>query len=106
MQAVIYLATAPKSNAAYMHINQHCALHIRQAVPPPAHLINAPTKMMKEMGFGKDYAYDHDAPDGFSGQNCFPEEMARPQLYAPKERGFERDIIKRLAYWQKLRDSK
>ena len=107
VQAVIYLATAPKSNAAYMaHKSALRLAHQTGAVPPPAHLINAPTKMMKEMGFGKDYAYDHDAPDGFSGQNCFPEEMARPQLYAPKERGFERDIIKRLAYWQKLRDSK
>ena len=107
VQAVIYLATAPKSNAAYMaHKSALRLAHQTGAVPPPAHLINAPTKMMKEMGFGKDYAYDHDAPDGFSGQNCFPDEMARPQLDAPKERGFERDIIKRLAYWQKLRDSK
>ena len=107
VQAVIYLATAPKSNAAYMaHKSALRLAHQTGAVPPPAHLINAPTKMMKEMGFGKDYAYDHDAPDGFSGQNCFPDEMARPQLYVPKERGFERDIIKRLAYWQKLRDSK
>ena len=106
-QAVIYLATAPKSNAAYMARKSAMRLaHQTGAVPPPAHLINAPTKMMKEMGFGKDYAYDHDAQDGFSGQNCFPEVMGSPQLYAPKEMGFERDIIKRLAYWQKLRDSR
>ena len=62
--------------------------------------------MMKEMGYGKGYAYDHDAENGFSGQNCFPDEMGRTQFYQPKEIGFERDIAKRLAYWQKLRDGR
>ena len=74
------------------------------AVPPPNHLINAPTKMMKDMGFGKGYAYDHDAKDGFSGQNCFPDELPRTRFYEPKEIGFEREVSKRLAYWQKRRD--
>ena len=62
--------------------------------------------MMKELGYGQGYAYDHDAENGFSGQNCFPNEMPRQQFYAPKEIGFEREIAKRLAYWQKLRDQK
>ena len=107
VQAVIYLATAPKSNAVYTASKSAFALTKQTgALPPPKHLINAPTKMMKEMGFGAGYHYDHDAAHGFSGQNCFPEEMGRPSLYQPKEIGFERDIIKRLAYWQKLRDQK
>ena len=105
VQAVIYLATAPKSNAVY--VASKAALHMAQstgAMPPPNHLINAPTKMMKDMGFGKGYAYDHDAKDGFSGQNCFPDELPRIRLYEPKEIGFEREVLKRLAYWQKRRD--
>ena len=106
VQAVIYLASAPKSNAAYVAAKS--ALHTAQktgAVPPPKHLLNAPTSLMKEMGYGRGYAYDHDAANGFSGQNCFPDEMARTQFYQPKEIGFEREIAKRLAYWQKLRDA-
>ena len=71
--------------------------------PPPKHILNAPTKMMKEQGYGAGYAYDHDAEDGFSGQNYFPETMQRPVLYAPVERGFERELKKRLDYFAKLR---
>jgi putative ATPase len=67
------------------------------------HILNAPTRMMKGMGYGEGYAYDHDAPDGFSGQNYFPADMERQTFYRPVERGFERDILKRLEYWQKLR---
>ena len=70
---------------------------------PPAHILNAPTKLMKELGYGKNYAYDHDAPDAFSGQTDFPDKMPRRQFYKPPERGFEREINKRLAYWDKLR---
>jgi putative ATPase len=73
---------------------------------PPAHILNAPTSMMKELGYGAGYAYDHDEEDGFSGQNYFPQAMARQQFYQPAERGFEREIIKRLDYWNKLREKK
>lgn len=103
-QLVIYLATAPKSNAAYVaygaakrSAQQHGSLM------PPMHILNAPTKLMKDIGYGKDYAYDHNAEDGFSGQNYFPDGMAREEYYTPRERGFEREIIKRLEYWEKLR---
>ncbi len=70
---------------------------------PPAHILNAPTKLMKEIGYGKGYAYDHDQADGFSGQNYFPDGMPRQAFYEPVERGFEREINKRLAYWNRLR---
>jgi putative ATPase len=73
---------------------------------PPKHILNAPTRMMKDMGYGKDYAYDHDVEDGFSGQDYFPEGLGRRQLYQPAERGFEREIAKRLEYWDKLRKEK
>lgn len=107
VQAVIYLANAPKSNAAYRASKAAAAMAYQTgAVPPPKHLINAPTSMMKEMGFGKGYQYDHDAEAGFSGQNCLPDELGRPHFYEPKEVGFEREIKKRLAYWQKLRDQR
>lgn len=106
VQAVIYLSTAPKSNAAYVAAKASLiAAHRTGAVPPPKHLLNAPTKMMKDMGYGKGYAYDHDSQHGFSGQHCFPHEMPRESYYKPREIGFERDIAKRLAYWQKLRES-
>ena len=105
VQAVIYLATAPKSNAAYKASKAAFTLAQQTgALPPPKHLLNAPTKMMKEFGYGQGYAYDHDTEKGFSGQHCFPDEMPRQTLYEPKEIGFERDIAKRLAYWQKLRE--
>jgi putative ATPase len=106
-QAVIYLATAPKSNAAYVAFNEsRRSAQETGSLMPPAHILNAPTKLMKELGYGKDYAYDHDAEDGFSGQNYFPDGMARRTFYDPPERGFEREIRKRLDYWAKLRARK
>ena len=71
---------------------------------PPMHILNAPTKLMKELGYSKGYDYDHNAEDAFSGQNYFPDDMKREEYYTPVERGFEREIIKRLEYWEKLRD--
>ena len=104
---VIYLATAPKSNAAYKAFKAATkAANARGSLSPPAHILNAPTKMMKELGYGANYQYDHDDLDGFSGQNCFPDEMERAQFYHPVERGYEREIAKRLAYWDKLRQQK
>lgn len=103
-QAVIYLATAPKSNAAYGAFK--AAMKTAKetgSLSPPMHILNAPTKLMKELGYGAGYAYDHDAEDGFSGQNYFPDEMARVQLYQPVERGFERELKKRQDYFGKLR---
>lgn len=103
-QCVIYLGTAPKSNAAYTAYKAAMQLARETgSVAPPKHILNAPTKMMKDMGYGAGYAYDHDQPDGFSGQNYFPDGMARAELYQPVERGFEREIRKRLDYWDKLR---
>ena len=103
-QALTYLALAPKSNAAYNAYKEAR----RQAqktgsLSPPKHILNAPTKLMKEQGYGKGYAYDHDAEDGFSGQDYFPEDMKRPVLYQPVERGFERELKKRVDYFSKLR---
>ncbi len=106
-QAVIYLGTAPKSNAVYRASGAaHAAAKERGSLAPPKHILNAPTKMMREQGYGAGYQYDHDAPDGFSGQNYFPEEMPRQKFYSPGERGFEREVSKRLAYWQGLRDKR
>lgn len=107
VQAVIYLATAPKSNAVYMaEIAARRAARDHGSLAPPMHILNAPTKMMKSLGYGDGYAYDHDADDGFSGQNYFPETMDRQQFYRPVARGFERDVQKRLEYWQKLREKR
>ena len=104
-QAVIYLATAPKSNAAYAALGAaNRAAKETGSLMPPAHILNAPTKLMKNLGYGAGYQYDHDTDDGFSGQNYFPEGMGRPDFYRPAERGFEREIAKRLAYWAKLRE--
>jgi putative ATPase len=104
---VIYLATAPKSNAAYKAFKAATKAAAQTgSLSPPAHILNAPTKLMKQLGYGADYAYDHDDPDGFSGQNCFPDGMARQVFYQPVERGYEREIAKRLAYWDRLRASK
>ena len=101
---VIYLATAPKSNAAYTAFKQARAAAAQTgSLPPPSHILNAPTKMMKDMGYGANYAYDHDDPDGFSGQNCFPDGMELVRYYTPVERGYEREIAKRLAYRDRLR---
>lgn len=106
-QAVTYLALAPKSNAAYVGYKAAMAEARKTgSEPPPKHILNAPTKMMKEQGFGAGYAYDHDAEDGFSGQNYFPETMKRPILYAPVERGFERELKKRLEWFTNLRAKK
>ncbi len=103
-QAVVYMATAPKSNAVYRAFPAaKRAAQEHGSLMPPAHILNAPTKMMKNLGYGAGYHYDHDAEDGFSGQNYFPDEMAREQFYVPKETGFEREIAKRLDYWSKLR---
>lgn len=103
-QATIYLAMAPKSNAAYMAYKASVrSAKTNGSLTPPAHILNAPTKMMKDLGYGKDYAYDHDAKDGFSGQNYFPDDMERESYYQPKQRGFEREMVKRLDYWNKLR---
>jgi putative ATPase len=106
-QTTIYLATAPKSNAAYKAYGAAMkAAKQHGSLAPPKHILNAPTKLMAEQGYGADYAYDHTTPEAFSGQNYFPDEMDREQYYDPPERGFEREIRKRLAYWQKLRDEK
>lgn len=105
-QALIYLATAPKSNAAYMAYGAAKSAAAKTgSLMPPKHILTAPTKLMKDIGYGRDYAYDPDTEHGFSGQNYFPETMARQPFYQPVERGFERDIKKRLEYWQKLRDA-
>ncbi|WP_282047515.1 replication-associated recombination protein A [Roseibium album] len=103
-QSVIYLATAPKSNGAY--VAYKAAMRDAKSsgsLLPPKHILNAPTKLMKQEGYGAGYQYDHDAPDGFSGQDYFPEKLGRQSYYDPPERGFERDLRKRLDYWSRLR---
>ncbi|MEM9584672.1 MAG: replication-associated recombination protein A [Pseudomonadota bacterium] len=103
-QAVIYLALAPKSNAAY--VGYKAAMKAAKQTgsePPPKHILNAPTSLMKDQGYGDGYAYDHDAEDGFSGQNYFPETMKRGVYYTPVERGYERELKKRVEYFAKLR---
>jgi putative ATPase len=103
-QAAIYVATAPKSNAAYLAYG--AAMRTAKeagSLLPPKHILNAPTKLMKSEGYGESYEYDHDAPEAFSGQDYFPEGLGRRQFYDPPERGFEREIRKRLDYWAKLR---
>jgi len=103
-QAVIYLALAPKSNAGYAGFKAAMALAKQTgSTPPPKHILNAPTGLMKDQGYGAGYAYDHDAEDGFSGQNYFPDDVKRPVLYAPVERGFERELKKRLDWFANLR---
>jgi putative ATPase len=103
-QAVIYLALAPKSNAAYTAYKAALKVAARTgSLAPPPHILNAPTKMMKQMGYGAGYEYDHDAEDAFSGQHYFPEGMARADLYHPVERGFEREMAKRMAWFAKRR---
>ena len=103
-QAVVYLALAPKSNAVYTAYKAaRAAARETGSLPPPKHILNAPTRMMKDMGFGAGYAYDHEAEDGFSGQNYFPEGMKHPVWYLPPDRGFERELKKRIEYFAKLR---
>ena len=106
-QAVVYCATAPKSNAAYKAFGEATrSAREHGSLMPPRIILNAPTRMMKEMGYGKGYDYDHDAPEAFSGQSYFPDEMPRETYYRPVERGFEREIAKRLEYWAKLREKR
>jgi putative ATPase len=106
-QVVLYLGTAPKSNAAYRALGAaQAAARETGSLMPPAHILNAPTKLMKQLGYGAGYAYDHEAEDSFSGQNYFPDGMARRDLYQPRDRGFEREIGRRLAHWAKLREER
>jgi len=106
-QVVIYLATAPKSNATYVALGAAMrAARETGSLMPPMHILNAPTRLMQELGYAKGYVYDHSTEEGFSGQNYFPDGMERESFYQPAERGFERDIAKRLEYWKKLREKK
>ena len=106
-QAVTYLALAPKSNATYVAYKAaRVAAKQTGSEPPPKHILNAPTSLMKDQGYGDGYAYDHDVEGGFSGQNYFPDTMKRPILYQPVERGFERELKKRLDYFVKQRGRK
>ena len=106
-QAVTYLALAPKSNAAYVAYKAaRKGAKQTGSEPPPMHILNAPTSMMKEHGFGAGYDYDHDAEDAFSGQNYFPETMKRGVYYTPVDRGFERELKKRVSYFAGLRDKR
>lgn len=106
-QCVLYLASAPKSNAVYKALGAaKRAAADHGSLMPPAHILNAPTKLMKNLGYGKNYQYDHDAEGGFSGQNYFPDTMERQNFYVPKDTGFEREIQKRLDYWAKLRSKR
>jgi len=106
-QALVYVALAPKSNATYRAYKGAVrAAQKTGSEPPPKHIRNAPTKLMKEQGYGEGYDYDHDAPDGFSGQHYFPDQMKREAYYLPVERGFERELKKRLDYFAKLREKR
>ncbi len=103
-EACVYLATAPKSNAVYTAYKKAArAAREHGSLLPPKHILNAPTRLMKEEGYGDGYHYDHDAPDAFSGKDYFPEKMGRMTFYDPPERGFERELRKRLDYWARLR---
>lgn len=109
-QAIAYVATAPKSNAAHLGFGAAKALAQQTgSLAPPKHILNAPTRLMKELGYNKGYRYDHDWPDAFSGQEFFPDELAgerRPAFYKPNERGFEREVIKRLDFWNNRRQAR
>jgi putative ATPase len=103
-QCVIYLATSPKSNAAYQAFGEAQQMARETgSLMPPMHILNAPTRLMRHLGYGKGYIYDHATAEGFSGQDYFPEGVARRNFYRPGERGFEREVKKRLDYWDKLR---
>jgi putative ATPase len=103
-QAVVYLATAPKSNAAYAAFGEAMrAAREGGSLAPPKHILNAPTRLMREEGYGAGYAYDHATPEAFSGQNYFPDGMPRQKFYDPAGRGFEAEIKRRLEHWAKLR---
>ena len=104
VQACLYLATAPKSNAVYKA--QKAAWKSAKdtgSLMPPMNVVNAPTKLMKDVGYGAGYAYDHDTEHGFSGDNYWPDDLPPQTYYQPVERGFEREVMKRLDYWDKLR---
>jgi putative ATPase len=104
---VLYVATAPKSNATYVAFSAaKRAAKEGGSLLPPKHVLNAPTELMKTEGYGSGYEYDHDAPEAFSGQDYFPEQLGRQKFYDPPERGFEREIRKRLDYWEKLRNER
>jgi len=106
-QAIVYLGTAPKSNALYAGLKQAIAVaKATGSLPPPAHILNAPTRLMQELGYGKGYAYDHEAADAFSGQNYFPDGLERQAFYRPADRGFEREVARRLDHWAKLRQER
>lgn len=106
-QAIVYLGSAPKSNALYVATKQSAkAARATGSLMPPAHILNAPTKLMKTLGYGAGYDYDHDADDGFSGQDYFPDGLDRMEFYQPKDRGFERELGKRMAHWSSLRNAK
>ena len=106
-QAVVYLGTAPKSNALYAATKQSAkAARATGSLMPPAHILNAPTKLMKTLGYGSGYDYDHDTEDAFSGQDYFPDGLERMEFYKPKDRGFERELGKRMAHWSALRGQK
>jgi putative ATPase len=107
VQCVIYLATAPKSNATYRaEIAARRAARETGSLMPPMHILNAPTRLMRSLGYGAGYVYDHATAEGFSGQNYFPDGMERQRFYIPGQRGFEKEIGQRLAYWQRLRDER
>ena len=106
-QAIVYLGAAPKSNALYVAIKEAAvAAKATGSLPPPAHILNAPTRLMQDLGYGKGYAYDHDAEEAFSGQSYFPDGMERPAFYRPADRGFEREVARRLDHWAKLRQDR
>ena len=107
VQACLYLATAPKSNAAYMaQKNAYRSAKDTGSLMPPSHILNAPTRLMKDIGYGKGYAYDHDAEEGFSGQDYWPEGMEPQTFYEPTERGLEAKVAERIAYWNELRQKR
>ena len=105
-EAAAYLGAAPKSNALYAAMKDAtAAARASGSLPPRAHSVNAPTRLMRDLGRAEGYAYDHDATDAFSGQNHFPESMARHTFYRPSDRGFERAVGRRLAHWASLREA-
>ncbi len=105
-QAIVFLATAPKSNALYVaHKASQAAARASGSLSPPAHILNAPTRLMRDLGHGAGYQYDHDTDDAFSGQDYFPPGLGRTTFYHPKDRGFEREVARRLAHWSALREN-
>jgi putative ATPase len=104
-QAVLFMATAPKSNAGYIAYGEaQQAAKQSGSLMPPKHILNAPTRLMKDLGYGRGYAYDHDQEDAFSGQNYFPDDMPRQEFYRPTGRGYEKHLVERLAVWKRRRE--